>query len=564
MIDKQFLKNFWLLVKSYWKSSEKYSATALFVAIVVLSLGQVYMLVLLNKWYNRFYSALQEYQNEAIIKGVEEFCYIAAVHVIISVYAYYLQQVLQIRWRKWMTKEYVKDWLTARTYYLMQVFEKDTDNPDQRISDDVRLFVTNTLALILGFIKNIVLFVSFVGILWNLSGDLDLKFIGIDFVLPGYMVWVTLLYAIFGTYFTDRIGRVLGKLNFDQQKYEADFRYSMVRLRENSENVAFYKGEQFEGDYFGKKIVSVIDNLWKIAKRQKLVIGLTTSYSQISVIVPLILSIPRYLTKQINLGGLMQISSAFGRVQDALSFFVDSYVVLAEWVAVVKRLTSFQLHMQSVKKDYPEQQEFVEGLNNLQLEGLTVLLPDGSALIKDLNVDFAKATTWLIKGKSGTGKSTLLRTLAGIWPYSKGKIVYPQGEKMFLPQKSYLPLGTLREVLLYPGKISKTDEQIKEALRMCDIEHLSSYLDKEEEWTNIFSLGEQQRIAFVRVLLHKPKWLFLDEATSAMDEQLEDKIHGVLNDNLPCTTIISVGHRSTLYKHYKNQLELIGQGNWRT
>lgn len=559
-----FLKNVWLLTRSYWSSEEKYKAYILLTVIIALSLAQIYALVLLNKWYQTFYSALQVYDNAVIIQSVKDFCVIAGGYILVGILAYYLKSVLQIRWRIWMTKKYLVDWLDERTYYLLQVFEKQTDNPDQRISDDIRLFVENTITLVIDFIKNVVLLISFIGILWTLSGDLDLSPFGINFVIPKYMVWATIIYALVGTYLTDKIGRVLGKLNFIQQKYEADFRFSMVRLRENSENVAFYEGENYESEHLNKRFAILIENLWRIINRQKWVVALTTGYSQMAVIVSLVLAIPKYLSKQIDLGTLMQITAAFGRVQDALSFFVDSYVKIAEWSAIIGRLTSFHTHMQFVKEHYSEENVFVGVSPNqdLQVENATVSLPNGGVLIKDLNISFSEASTWLVKGASGTGKSTFLRVVAGLWPYVEGKIYYPQGQRMFLPQKSYLPLGSLREVLLYPGCSEINDEQIKQVLQKVHLSELSGHLDKEKDWSQIFSLGEQQRIAFARVLLHKPKWLFLDEATSAMDEELEYAMYSLLKKELPQTTLISVGHRSTLHDFHTKQLQLLGDGKW--
>ncbi len=564
LLGKDFLRDLWRLTRGYWYSEQKRWALIMLVVIVALSLGQVYMLVVLNKWYNSFYTSLQEYNNAAVIGGIKDFCIIAAIYVTIAVYSYYLQRILQMRWRTWMSNQYIDDWLSARTYYLLQLFEKETDNPDQRISDDIRLFVDTTLNLVLGLIKNVVLLFSFIGILWTLSGPLDLSPIGINFSLPGYMVWATILYAVIGTWLTDRVGRSLVRLNFDQQKYEADFRFSMVRLRENSENIAFYEGEKFEGENFKKRFTILIDNLWKIIRRQKQVIALTAGYSQISIIVPLALSVPRYLSREINLGGLMQITSAFGRVQDALSFFVDMYVQIAEWRAVVARLTSFSLHMQRVKEGAYNNALLLKEQpgKDLQVNKLTLKLPDGSSLINELSVVFEPASRWLVRGASGSGKSTLLRSLAGLWPYVQGELCYPQGDKMFLPQKSYLPLGSLRDVLAYPAKVVLTDEEIIDVLRLCQLKGLEGFLDREEDWSNIFSLGEQQRIAFARALLQKPAWLFLDEATSAMDEDLEDKMYRLLAVRLPKTTLISVGHRSTLNAYHQRQLVLKGDGAW--
>lgn len=563
-VSNNFFKNVWLLTRSYWQSEEKYKAITLLVVIIGLSLGQVYALVALNKWYQIFYSALQEYNNDVIIQSVKDFCVIAGAYITISVLAYYLQSVLQIRWRIWMTKKYLVDWLDERTYYLLQVFEQETDNPDQRISDDIRLFVENTLSLVIDFIKNVVLLISFIGILWSLSGDLDLNFIGINFVIPKYMVWATIIYALIGTYLTDKLGRILSKLNFVQQKYEADFRFSMIRLRENSENVAFYEGEEYEKAHFNKRFGILIDNLWRIINRQKWVVALVAGYSQLSVIVALVLAIPKYLSKEINLGVLMQITAAFGRVQDALSFFVVSYIKIAEWNAIVGRLTTFYVHMRFVKENYQEKSmvSYESTTGDLQLEDITVKLPNQEILIDKLNMVFAKASTWLIKGASGRGKSTLLRVLAGLWPYVEGMIYYPQGKRMFLPQKSYLPLGSLRDILLYPNCDGVDDEEIKTVLNKVHLEGLVELLDKEEDWSQIFSLGEQQRIAFARVLLQKPAWLFLDEATSAMDEDLECAMYSLLRDELPSTTLISVGHRSTLNEFHENYLHLLENGKW--
>ena len=563
-LHSDFLKNVWLLTRSYWSSEEKYKAFALLLVIIVLSLGQIYALVLLNKWYQTFYSALQAYDEAVIIQSVADFCFIAGVYICLGVAAYYLKSVLQIRWRMWMTKKYLIDWLDERTYYLLQMFETETDNPDQRISDDIRLFVENTITLFVDFIKNVVLLISFIGILWTLSGDLDLNSIGINIVIPNYMVWATIIYAVVGTYLTDKLGRVLGKLNFIQQKYEADFRFSMVRLRENSENVAFYQGESYEGEHFDKRFSTLITNLWRIINRQKWVVALITGYSQTAIIVAFTIALPRYLARQIDLGTLMQITSAFGRVQDALSFFVDSYVKIAEWNAIVGRLTTFHVHMQIVKQEYKGKTVPVGKSNTTDLivEDVTVKLPNDEVLIDKLNVTFPKASTWLVKGASGTGKSTLLRVLAGLWPYVEGKVYYPEGKRMFLPQRSYLPLGSLRAVLLYPGYAGISDETIKSVLHKVHLPELGEHLDKEEDWSHIFSLGEQQRIAFARVLLQKPTWLFLDEATSAMDEELEYAMYNLLKQELPNTALISVGHRSTLNDFHTNKLQLLGDGKW--
>lgn len=564
-IDLGFLRNCWRLTREYWYSEEKWRARGLAAVIVALNLAYVYILVLINKWYNRFYNALQNFDREEFFSALGEFSVLAGIFIIVAVYQLYLQQMLQIKWRRWLTKKYLDGWLQNRTYYRLQLVDNNTDNPDQRISEDLRLFTQYTLSLSLGLLKAVVTLVSFITILWQLSGTLTIPLGSTKITISGYMVWVAIIYAIVGTWLTHKIGNPLTKLNFDQQRYEADFRFSLVRLRENSESIAFYGGESREGQSFMQRFGHVLDNFWKIMQRQKQLTWFTSAYGQIAIIFPILVAAPRYFAKEIQLGGLLQTSSAFGKVQDALSFFVDSYTLLAEWRSVVDRLTGFVSNMQKVN-ELPDAGPEVKQVSAqaLTVTGLAVHLPDGRPLLSELNLSLAAGESLLIAGPSGSGKSTLLRVLSGLWPFARGQITVPAGQELlFLPQKSYLPLGSLREVLLYPApKRPVSDEEICAAMSQCKLDWLKGQLDRVEDWAHVLSLGEQQRIAFVRALIHKPKWLFLDEATSALDEPTERALYTLLQERLRGTSMISVGHRGTLTVYHKKKLTLDGAGHW--
>ncbi|WP_337366423.1 ABC transporter ATP-binding protein/permease [Phascolarctobacterium sp.] len=555
----KFLRDVWHLTKSYWQSEEKRKAYVLLATIVALTLGVVYMLVQLNKWNNAFYNALQNYQTEMIFDQLIRFSWLAVIYIILAVYAFYLQQVLVVNWRRWLTNRYIDEWLKNKTYYRLQMFGSDTDNPDQRISEDVRLFVEMTLKFSIGLLKALCTFVSFVFILYELSGSLEFTFGGKVWHINGYLVWVALVYSVLGTWITHVVGRKLVSLNFIQQRYEADFRFSMMRMRENAESVAFYSGEQQEGGVFKKRFRLLLDNFWQIVQKQKQLVWLNSGYSQIAIIFPFVVVMPRYLRKEITLGGLMQVASAFGRVQDSLSYFVDMYASLAEWRAVVERLTGFGLHMREVKQENPQLylDRVVSSDAAIAASKLQVELPGDKVLLADVNftLEHGPHKNILIKGASGSGKSTLLRAISGIWPYVRGTLTIPSAEKlMFIPQKPYLPLGTLREALLYPGTRQKTDEELVMLLEQCRIGYLAKDLYVEADWSHVLSGGEQQRLAFVRALIYQPEWLFLDEATSALDEATEAVMYKLVEQLMPTTTVVSIGHRSTLNSFHQIEM----------
>ena len=557
-------KTAWRLMKSYWKSKEKWRARGLLAGVIALSLGQVYMLVMLNQWNNVFYNALQERDFEVFWPLIGQFSLIAFGYIIMAVYAIYVKQILEIKWRTWMTSRYLDEWMHSQTYYRLQVLGGDgVDNPDQRISDDIGMFVNLTLSLFIGLLKQVSTLVAFVVILWQLSGALDIPVGDTVLSVPGYMVFVTLIYSVVGTWLAHKVGRSLIGLNYDQQRYEADFRFSMVRVRENSESIAFYGGEGPEMQNFQERFGMVIRNFWALMKRTKLLNFYVNGYAQLAVIVPILMSAPKYFSGDMQLGGFIQTLSAFGRVQDALSYFVEAYDTIAQYVAVIRRLGGFTGHMEAAEN---MQASFGfdsrDDINGLVLQDVQVELPDGRRLFEGLSLAVPAGKYLLVSGNSGCGKSTLLRALAGIWPYGCGNVSLPSGwRSMFLPQRPYLPLGSLRRAIYYPQPVPENESaDLRELLERFGIGRLADRLDEVDDWSRILSLGEQQRLAFIRILLLRPDIVFLDESTSAMDEQREAEAYDILKELLPEMAVISVGHRSTLFKKHDKRLQLTGSG----
>ncbi len=555
-LSRQFFKDVWLLTRSYWLSEKKKKAFLLLFCIVALTLGIVYMLVQLNHWNRSFYNALQQYQTEKIFDELVHFSWLAAVYIIMAVYSYYLQQMLVLNWRRWLTRDYIDAWLENKTYYNLQMFGQDTDNPDQRISEDVRLFVEMTLNFFVGILKAFCTFASFVVILYELSGALTFTFLGRQWTVDGYLFWASFVYSIAGTYVTHLVGRKLVQLNFVQQRFEADFRFSMIRLRESAESVAFYKGEKQEGDVFKHRFSLLLENFQRLIDKRKQLVWINSGYAQLAIIFPFVAAMNSYLAKNITLGGLIQVAGAFGRVQDSLSYFVDTYAGLAEWQSVVVRLTNFKKHMETVAaaaEGFSSERGFSE--RTVLAKQLNIALPDGRPLLERLSFELMPGTNVLVQGTSGSGKSTLLRAMAGIWPFVDGELALPPAHRlMFIPQRTYIPLGTLREALLYPGTQKPDDAELLDVMELCHIGYLAEHLDEVADWSHVLSVGEQQRLAFVRAHVQKPQWLFLDEATSALDEATEADIYEQLAKRLPQTTLVSVGHRSTLKIYHKLSL----------
>jgi vitamin B12/bleomycin/antimicrobial peptide transport system ATP-binding/permease protein len=519
--------------------------------VIALTLGLVFINVLLNRWNNGFYNALQDKNYAVFVRQIIRFSWLAIGYIAVAVYQLYLNQMLLIRWRRWLTERYLAGWLTDRSYYRMQLGGSETDNPDQRIAEDVRLFISGSLGLAIGGLRAAVTLISFVAILWSLSGPLHVSLGGTSVTVPGYMVWAALLYALAGTWLTDRVGRPLVQLNFDQQRNEADFRFGLVRFRENSEGVALSGGEADELRGFRDLFANVVRNWWAIMRRQKRLTWLTAGYAQVAVVFPFVVAAPRYFRGEIPLGGLVQTATAFAQVQDALSFIISSYTEVAEWRAVVERLSGFEHALQRARVVRAGARGIarVDGdTERLTLDGVHVDRPDGQRLIADVSLSLGRGDSALLSGPSGVGKSTLLRAIAGIWPFGRGLVhVSRDARLLFLPQKPYLPLGTLRHVVSYPRTdAGASDAVLSESLGAVGLPELARRLDELGNWALVLSSGEQQRIAFARALVHKPDWLFLDEATSAVDEATEAHLYRLLGERLSATAVVSVGHRATL------------------
>ena len=560
-LSKQgFLRTAWSLAWPFWTGDERWSARALLATVVALNLTSVWLNVRLNSWNNDFYNALQNYDWPKFWWQFAIFGMIAAALIVVAVYQLYLRQLLQIRWRRWMTERFLKDWLGGQAYYRMQLDQSATDNPDQRIAEDLDRFTSITLQLSLGLLNSVVTLLSFLFILWTLSGALSVPIGGgRHFDIPGYMVFAAIIYAVGGTWLTQRIGYPLVGLLFNQQRYEADFRFSLVRLRENAEGVAFHGGESREFDVFQNRFTRIVLNWWNVIRRRKKLTWFTTSYSQLAIVFPFIVAAPRYFSRQIQLGGLMQISSAFGQVQDSLSFIVSSYTEIAEYQSVVERLRGFRARVDEIGSARQGTQPIAleRGGEGVAVHGLELNLPGGEMLRDDIALAARPGEPLLVTGPSGSGKSTLLRAIAGLWPFGRGQIRVGEGPVLFLPQRPYLPLGTLADAIAYPEPNHEPRRaELEAALHAVGLSYLVDQLDVDGNWAQRLSGGEQQRVGFARVLLMRPEIVFLDEATSALDEAAEAALYRLLREADWGPTIVSVGHHGTLKRFHETVIDL--------
>ena len=551
-----FLGDWWRLVIPYFKSEEWPIAISLLVGAIALTFAGVGLEVLFNDWNRRFYDSIQS-KNEAVFwKEIIFFSWLAALYIMVFVARAIVSPYLRLRWRKWLTRHYLAHWLDDRGYYRIELM-RSVDNVDQRISEDLNQLGQYTMTLLLGLLSAVATLISFLFILWELSGPLSLAPIGIDITIPGYMAWVCLVYAVVGSYLANLVGRRLIPLNFMRQRFEANFRFSLVRVRENAEGIALYHGEQREDDSLNARFIDVFNNGFRVLMTQAQLAFYQSGYAQLAIVFPYVVTAPRFFAGAITFGVMTQTASAFGQVQSALSFFIDNYTSLAELRAVMDRLKGFQI----ATDDKPATAIDVTpqpGRSDVAAEKLTLALPTGQALLEDLDLPLKKGQSVLVRGASGTGKSTLFRALAGIWPFGKGHVRVPEGARvLFLPQKPYIPIGSLRDAIKYPDEHSRvSDPDIVEALRATGLGHLADRLDEVAHWSNTLSGGEQQRLAAARAIVFRPDWLFMDEATASLDEAAEAMVYDELKSRLPDTTMVSIGHRPTLKKWHDRLLEL--------
>lgn len=574
-----FLNQVWRLSAPFFQSEEKWRARGMLAAVVALNLGAVYMLVLLNEWNRVFFDALQNKDQAVFWAQLGRFTYLAIIFILIAIYRFYLTQLLQVRWRAWMTRHMMSRWLKDQAFYRMELArytdsgaltvtgtglptpgQRVPDNPDQRLQEDVNLFTSQTIGLTMGFLNAVVTLVSFVGILWVLSGNFAFSVGGSSFSIPGFMVWMALLYCGVGSVLTHYIGRPLIGLNFEQQKREANFRHHLMRVREYSESIALDKGETLENRNLDTRFTSALTNYLKLIAKQKQLVGFTTLFGQVATVFPMIVAAPRFFSGAIQLGELMQIANAFDRVQTALSWFVDNYDSLASWRATTERLTSFEEALASQTQNQTGIERVPQAADSELVEArdLSIQLPTGVALLKDATLRASPGEHTLLQGPSGSGKSTLFRALAGIWPWAQGKVTLPRNA-MFIPQRPYFPEGTLRAALAYPEPASQyPDDALRDALTQALLPKLIDRLDQSDNWAQKLSGGEQQRLAIARVLLKKPAWVLADEATSALDVPSEQALYERLRNMAEHAggAIISIAHRPTVTTFHNKRWEM--------
>ncbi|MDP9932940.1 putative ATP-binding cassette transporter [Variovorax paradoxus] len=556
------------LAAPYFRSEEKWRARTMLVGIIALNLAYVYALVLFNQWYGRFYDALQNKDAGIFWREVGVFGWLAFANIAIQVLKFYVTQLLELRWRAWMTRSYLSRWMADRTFYHLELARyaqdegRTPDNPDQRIQEDMQMFTDSTMTLSMGLLNAVVTLVSFVGILWGLSGNFDFTIGGTSYQIAGAMVWLAVVYCVVGTVITHYIGRPLIGLNFRQQRFEADFRHHLVRVREYSEAIALDHGEKVERGQLDLRFGAVLRNYLQLIKQQKNLVTFTAFFGQAAVIFPFIVAAPRFLSGAIQLGQLMQISSAFGKVQDSLSWFVDNYDRVAVWRATTDRLTSFDDAMRA-HATRAQQLDRDGAAPALQTGDLAVALPNGTPLLSGAALAVKPGDSVLLQGPSGSGKSTLFRTFAGIWPFARGHVKVPDGA-VFMPQRPYVPDGTLRNALAYPNPVENySDAELRQALVDAMLPDLVTRLDDSDVWSQKLSGGEQQRLSIARVLLKKPSWLFADEITSALDAEAEGVLYKRLSDRVKAAggAMVSIAHRAAVGDFHNQRWTLVPQAD---
>jgi putative ATP-binding cassette transporter len=557
----------WRLITSYWFSRKAPLAWGLLLLTIILNVGIVFINLYLNHWQGDFYHQLQHYNYAGFMRALLDFSMIGGVYIIISGCQIFFQMMLQMRWRQWLTHHYLQNWLHNKTYYYMNHLLPSTDNPDQRISEDIQLLASNTLSLFLGLLKQLATLITFIMVLWQLSGNFSMTVSHTSITIYGYLVWAALGYSLIGTCLITRIGRPLVKLNVLQQGYEADFRYALVRFRENDESIALYNGEAAEKNNFMSIFHHIYTNYGKIMLTSKNITWLTASYSQVSIVFAFLMASPRYFNNEIQLGQLFEISGAYWYVHASLSYIIDSFSKIAEWQSTLIRLKQFTQNMNKAQLLLKTTQALTihhSAGSAFMAKDLSIQCPRREPLLKNFSIHVTPKDNILITGPAGCGKSTLLKTLTGLWPFSQGTIAHPSDEKIILiPQKPYIPIRTLYHVLLYPSLPAPiTRQTMQKTLKLCQLSFLIEKLDQEENWGKILSLGEQQKLAIARAILHKPDWLLLDEATSSLDKETELYMYDLLQKALPKTVLISVGHQDALQKFHTLKLKLDGLGSW--
>ncbi len=554
------------LAVPYFRSEERRIGRVLLGSVIALMLCDVGIDVLINWWNARFYNALQDRNWDAFTRELTIFAVLAGSSIVLQVYQLYLTQWLEIRWRRWMTERYLGSWLGAANHYRMQLLGDAADNPDQRVAEDIRLFIENGLPLGIRLLRSVVTIGSFVAILWALSDEVPLTAFGVTWPIPGYLVWAALIYATVATVITHFIGKPLVNLNFNRQRFEADFRFNLVRVRENSEQIALLRGETAEHGRLLERFGAIAANWFEIMSRTKKVTFFTVGAAQAAVIFPYVVVSPSYFAGHGQLGILTQTANAFEAVRAALSFFVDFYRELADWRAVVARLSGFEAAIAAAEASAstPPVIRVIPGAQAgpLHAQSIDVRLPNRAPLITAADFAIAPGDRVLVTGPTGSGKSTLFRALDGIWPFGSGTVAIPEHARVrMMPQRPYFPAGSLADAIAYPAAPGHFDaDAIREVLVAVGLPAFAARIEERAHWNRMLSLGEQQRLAVARAILHAPDFLFLDEATASLDEPSEAELYRLIEARLPRAAVVSIGHRSTLFAFHKRHAKLVRAG----
>jgi putative ATP-binding cassette transporter len=565
-----FMRRFLRLAGPFFMTGrERWPARLLTAGVILLTLLQIAIQVRINVWNRDFFDALQYHNWGAFLHQMELFALFGGASMGVAVYQVYVKQLLQLRWRRWLTTRMTGSWLEGGRHYQLNFIGEGVENPDQRIAENIRGATEMAVEFAIGIINAALTLLSFIGILWSLSGVLTFALFGITVNIPGYMVGAALIYAVIGSVLTYWVGQPIVPANVKNNAAEADFRFGLMRLRENSESIAMIGGEADEQKSLNRSFGLVMAASLVLMRAKRRLMWMTNGYAMLGIIYPTLVASPRYFADQISLGGLMQITAAFGQVQTSLTWFVDNFPLIAEWRSHVTRLLEFEDMLQTTIESTTEsgevtkieliEDETKEGEEAISFDNLEITLADGNIVISETNATIARGEKVLITGESGSGKSTLMRASSGLWPWGSGSIHLPQRSKiMFMPQRPYLPLGTLRSAIAYPASPRRfTRKALEAALKRCGLGHLIDRMDEHERWDRVLSGGEQQRIAFVRALLHKPDWVFMDEATAALDDENQTAMMSIFKEELRWTTLISVGHRPGLEKFHDRTLHLV-------
>lgn len=546
-----FFSQLFKLSRPFLGQIKQWYVWALFVFIVGLASTVVYLNVRINSWSQKFYDALGEFNTSLLYELIKEYSIYIAIYIVVVVYQEWLTKFLIIRWRSAMTRQFIESWFAKRAFYRIALKGK-MDNPDQRIAQDIDLFVEKVVRLSISFVSTFTRLFSFTVILWQLSGVQRMTLFGHEWVIHGYLVWIVILYTLIGSILTHIIGKKLHKINYQKQKAEADFRASLIRKQDNAEQIALYHGEQQEKQQLNKGFLQIILNWRQLMNAERNLSFFTVGYTRVSLIIPIFAALPAYLTKVVTFGGLMQIRSAFGQVYGALSWFINVYYGLVELSASMQRLNQFQHEVNALQQDEKSPQYG----DTLNIDKLTLLTPQHDVLLKDVSLIIQKGKWYQLSGPGGLGKSTLLRTIAGLWPFYQGSWQTMTGKTLFLPQQSYLGQGTLAQILSYPHAQPHEQTRIMAALNDVGLSHWQNQLDTIQDWQHIFSGSERQRIALARAIITQPDILYMDEATSNLDLPSAKSMMQKLKQALPQTTVIVITHQHELTEYFDEIYDL--------